>query len=127
MSQEISEAVCTEAHKFDSAYAFPRKCSSPPRREDPMRSSVVVPFPTPSAAAPSGQEPANEPPRSAASLPPSDDRLRAAILLGSQMAESEAQRMLAMKAQQALSTTPPRRRSATGPDTLRVLARDVTR
>jgi hypothetical protein len=46
------------------------------------------------------------PPPPATSSIPSDDKLRVAILLGWQMAIAEAQRMLAMKTQQALSGAP---------------------
>jgi hypothetical protein len=55
-----------------------------------------------------GARPETPAPPLATSSTPSDDRLRAAISLGLQMANAEARRMLAMKAQQALSSAPRR-------------------
>jgi hypothetical protein len=62
-------------------------------------SNVVVPFRKRSARRPSGQLDLFDPLRSEASL-----RFEAALSLGSQMALSEARRMLALKTQQALSS-----------------------
>jgi hypothetical protein len=78
-----------------------------PKRSKSSGSSQtdVVPFPKRSAAPPNGPDQTASP-----DSPPADssaksgDSRKAAILLGWQMAESEARRMLAMKTQQALSS-----------------------